>query len=721
PNRNNFQICSVPQLKRWLLTWVPVLSWLPRYSIREDGLGDLIAGISVGIMHLPQGMAYALLASVPPVYGLYTSFYPVLIYFIFGTSRHVSIGTFAVISMMIGSVTERLAPDAHFLVNGTNSSSGFYINEAARDTYRVQVATASTLLTGAFQVVLGMMRFGFVGTYLSEPLVRGYTTGAAAHVVISQLKYLFGVSPQRHNGPLELIYTLVDVCALLPQTSVPTLVISVVSLAVLILVKEINSIYSRKLPLPIPIELLVIIAATLTSYYIHLGDIHQVQVVGEIPSGLLPPAMPDRGLFSSLVGDAFAVAVVSYAISISLGKTFALKYGYKVDNNQELVALGLSNTVGGFFHCYSVTSSMSRSLVQESTGGKTQMAGAISAVIVLITVLKLGALFEELPKAVLSTIVFVNLKGMFKQCADLPLLWKTNRVDLLVWVVTFACTLLLNLDVGLAVSVTFSLLTVILRTQRPKYYVLGWLPGTELYVDAQTYAEILGITIFRCSSFLYHANAELYRQALEEKSGINVNKLLKHKRKRIAKEKREAQKNRKSKQLRNNAMVVIPTNQPAFSVNKETEFARQCGSDPCTDSASVGQSECVANGNVNWGFQDEEDTCATSTRIHMSSQSSTHSVILDLSTVGFVDTVTLKMLKNVREQISVCVCVCVCVSVCVVQHLEQGGFFSEGVCKSKVFPTIHDAVLHCLMLKGRELPSHQPIQVKISHTVANSG
>uniref|UniRef100_A0AAY4CIR3 STAS domain-containing protein n=1 Tax=Denticeps clupeoides TaxID=299321 RepID=A0AAY4CIR3_9TELE len=604
--------CSVPQLKRWLLTWVPVLSWLPRYSIREDGLGDLIAGISVGIMHLPQGMAYALLASVPPVYGLYTSFYPVLIYFIFGTSRHVSIGTFAVISMMIGSVTERLAPDAHFL--------------------------GQTFPLFYSQVVLGMMRFGFVGTYLSEPLVRGYTTGAAAHVVISQLKYLFGVSPQRHNGPLELIYTLVDVCALLPQTSVPTLVISVVSLAVLILVKEINSIYSRKLPLPIPIELLVIIAATLTSYYIHLGDIHQVQVVGEIPSGLLPPAMPDRGLFSSLVGDAFAVAVVSYAISISLGKTFALKYGYKVDNNQELVALGLSNTVGGFFHCYSVTSSMSRSLVQESTGGKTQMAGAISAVIVLITVLKLGALFEELPKAVLSTIVFVNLKGMFKQCADLPLLWKTNRVDLLVWVVTFACTLLLNLDVGLAVSVTFSLLTVILRTQRPKYYVLGWLPGTELYVDAQTYAEakeILGITIFRCSSFLYHANAELYRQALEEKSGINVNKLLKHKRKRIAKEKRE------------NAMVVIPTNQPAFSVNKETEFARQCGSDPCTDSASVGQSECVANGNVNWGFQDEEDTCATSTRIHMSSQSSTHSVILDLSTVGFVDTVTLKMLKNI--------------------------------------------------------------------------
>uniref|UniRef100_A0A3Q2VQV5 SLC26A/SulP transporter domain-containing protein n=1 Tax=Haplochromis burtoni TaxID=8153 RepID=A0A3Q2VQV5_HAPBU len=191
-------------LKHILLTWVPVLSWLPRYSIRENALGDLISGCSVGIMHLPQGMAYALLASLRPVYGLYTSLFPVLVYFIFGTSRHISIGTFAVISIMVGSVTERLAPDSNFIVNGTNGTETVDIDK--RDAYRVQVACSLTVLTGIFQILLGVVRFGFVVTYLSEPLIRGYTTGSACHVCVSQLKYLFGITPSRFTGPLSLIY-----------------------------------------------------------------------------------------------------------------------------------------------------------------------------------------------------------------------------------------------------------------------------------------------------------------------------------------------------------------------------------------------------------------------------------------------------------------------------------------------------------------------------------
>uniref|UniRef100_A0A8C1ZF47 Si:ch211-117c9.2 n=1 Tax=Cyprinus carpio TaxID=7962 RepID=A0A8C1ZF47_CYPCA len=467
------------------------LSWIPQYSVRENGLGDLVSGVSVGIMHLPQGMAYALLASVPPVFGLYTSFYPVLVYFIFGTSRHVSIGTFAVISIMIGSVSERLAPDDHFLTNGTNGS--VVMDMEARDVQRVKVAAATTLLCGIFQVLLGLVRFGFVVTYLSEPLVRGYTTGAATHVITSQLKYMFGVSPRRFSGPLQLLYTLVELGRLLPQTHIATLLISLVALTALIIVKEINSCYSRRLLLPVPIELMVV-----SSYTLH----------------------KETDATALLVGDAFAVAVVGYAINISLGKTFALKHGYKVDSNQELVALGLSNTIGGFFQCYSVTSSMSRSLVQESTGGKTQVAGMISAVIVFITVLKLGPLFEQLPTAVLSSIVFVNLKGMFMQCQDIPALWRSSRVDLLVWLVTFLCTVLLNLDLGLAASITFTLLTVICRTQRPRYSLLGRVHDTELYLETDSYKEakaIPGITIFRSSAMIYYANAELYQEALLKK------------------------------------------------------------------------------------------------------------------------------------------------------------------------------------------------------------
>ncbi|XDV45579.1 hypothetical protein PO909_013658 [Leuciscus waleckii] len=694
--------CSVGQWKIWIVTWIPVLSWIPRYSVQENGLGDLVSGVSVGIMHLPQGMAYALLASVPPVFGLYTSFYPVLVYFIFGTSKHVSIGTFAVISIMIGSVSERLAPEDHFLTNGTNGS--VVMDTEARDVQRVKVAAATTLLCGIFQVLLGLVRFGFVVTYLSEPLVRGYTTGAATHVIISQLKYMLGVSPRRFTGPLQLLYTLVELGSLLPQTHIPTLVISLVALTALVIVKEINSCCRHKLLLPVPIELMLIIAVTLVSHYTDLKAVNGVDVVGKIPSGLVPPRVPEVGFFSSVVGDAFAVAVVGYAISISLGKTFALKYGYKVDSNQELLALGFSNVIGGFFQCYSVTSSLSRSLVQESTGGKTQVAGVISAVIVLITVLKLGSLFEELPTAVLSTIVFVNLKGMFMQCQDIPALWKSNSVDLLVWLVTFLCTVLLNLDLGLAASIIFTLLTVIFRTQRPSYSLLGRVPDTELYLETESYKEakaIPGITIFRSSAMLHYANAELYQEALLEKSGINVPELKKRK-----EEEKEKKRQQKEKDKQTGVLRVLANRLLVSMKNVSESVHRQR-----TDHEHIINDNGIAtvsHGNMNRGFQPEQDSEEEeqdNSETHSSScdnvEEHTHSVILDFTPVSFIDTVTLKTLKNIFQNFAeVDVTVYIAGSqVCVVQQLERGGFFSESVSKGRLFPSIHDAVLHCLCLR----------------------
>ncbi|XP_062397531.1 solute carrier family 26 member 6 [Sardina pilchardus] len=719
--------CSLPKLKVWLFSWLPILSWLPRYKIRENGLGDLISGVSVGIMHLPQGMAYALLASLPPVYGLYTSFYPVLVYFIFGTSRHVSVGTFAVISIMIGSVCERLAPDANFMANITSNGSAVgemgEVDKAARDAYRVQIATSITLLSGIFQVLLGLVRFGFVVTYLSEPLVRGYTTGAATHVVVSQLKYLFGINPKRFSGPMSQVYILIDLCYELPGTNIPTLVVSLVALAVMIIVKELNACYSKKLPLPIPIELIVIIGATVISYYGNLNQMYEIDVVGVIPSGLVPPRVPDLSLFPSVVGEAFAIAVVGYAINISLGKTFGLKHGYKVDSNQELVALGLCNTVGGFFQCYSVTTSLSRSLIQESTGGKTQVAGAISALIVLVTVLKLGSLFEELPKAVLATIVFVNLKGMFKQYMDIPMLWKSNKVDLLIWVVTCICTVLLNLDLGLAASIAFSLLTVIFRTQLPKYYLLGWVPGTELYLDTETYEEakeIPGITIFRSSATVYYANAEMYRDALEDKSGININKLLKQKKKQAAKQQRlqaKEEKRAQKQKTKENGAVSVAANGTAHPVHKETDSVHWRGSNADLQKGN-GVALHSANGCVNKGFEQESgthtcdvghDTMLEEGRsAEVSSGSCKHSIILDLSTVGFADTVALKTLKNICRdfgEVDMTVYLAGC-QVCVVRQLERGGFFSASIPKSRLFPSIHDAVLHCLNHMGKDLPSY---------------
>uniref|UniRef100_A0A3B3WQ23 STAS domain-containing protein n=1 Tax=Poecilia mexicana TaxID=48701 RepID=A0A3B3WQ23_9TELE len=649
--------CSVSQVKNVLLTWIPILSWLPKYPFRENIISDLMSGCSVGIMHLPQGMAYALLASLRPVLGLYSSLYPVLVYCIFGTSRHISIGTFAVISIMVGSVTERLAPDSNFILNGTNGSE--IVNLAARDSYRVQVACSLTVLSGIFQLLLGLVKFGFMVTYLSEPLIRGYTTASACHVCVSQLKYLFGVKPARFTGPFALVY---------------------------------------------------IITATVVTYFCGLNTEYSVDVVGEIPTGFKPPRAPDTTLFSQLIGDAFAVAIVGYAINISLGKTFAIKHGYKVDSNQELVSLGLCNTIGGLFRCYAVTSSMSRSLVQESTGGKTQVAGMISSVIVLIAVLKIGSLFEDLPKAVLSTIVFVNLKGMFKQFMDLPMLWKTNKVDLLVWLVTFISTILLNLDLGLAVSIGFSMLTIIFKTQLPRYSILGNVPGTELYLDIDAYKEakeIPGIKIFHSSATINFTNAEMYLESLQEKSGIDIGKLQTEKKKQEAKQRREQEKQKKREKDEAKKNVCILLNK-----NKDNQNGVVL-SMPDTDSDISGK------GQINWGYHSNRVTSDSDSDSYevftvdsnqgeggkkSCCRSGTHSIILDVSVTSSMDTVAVKTLKNIFSDfgdVGVTIYLAGC-QACVVEQMERANFFSEAVPKSCLFVSVHDAVLHIFKKLGQE-------------------
>uniref|UniRef100_A0A3Q2Z4K6 Solute carrier family 26 member 6 n=1 Tax=Hippocampus comes TaxID=109280 RepID=A0A3Q2Z4K6_HIPCM len=600
--------CSGPRVKRSLLGSIPVLSWLPRYAIKENALGDLISGLSVGIMQLPQGMAYALLAGVAPVFGLYSSFYPVLIYFIFGTSKHISIGTFAVISVMLGGVTERLAPDSNFMIwdNMTNVS---VLDVLARDAERMRVATAVTFLAGLFQILLGLVHFGFVVTYLSEPLVRGYTTGAAIHVIVSQLKYTFGFSPLRYSGPLSLIYTVLEICYLIPQTNIGTLVVSIVAIISLILAKELNSYLSKKIPVPIPVELLGITIATLVSWQVNLQGKYGVDVVGEIPSGLQPPVFPPTSLFGQVIGDAFALSVVGYGIAISLGRIFALKYGYKVDSNQELIALGLSNSIGAVFQCIAVSCSMSRSMVQESTGGKTQVAGALSAVVILFITLWIGALFEDLPKAMLAAIIYVNLHGMMKQFMDIPALWRSNKTDMVIWVATFLLTLLLNPDLGLAASIGFSMLTVIFRTQLPKYSKLGQVPNTEIYKPLEDYPqvrEVPGILIFRSSATLYFANAEMYQDALDKKSGIDITKIL------SAKKKLEAKKKKYENQKAKNA-----------AKNNTADMERELE-------------------------EHEKDVAAIQVDAE-SDPSLPRAIILDLSPVNFLDTVGVKTLRGVRK------------------------------------------------------------------------
>uniref|UniRef100_A0AAX7VE92 STAS domain-containing protein n=1 Tax=Astatotilapia calliptera TaxID=8154 RepID=A0AAX7VE92_ASTCA len=622
----NIHRCSSEKAKAAALSFMPILSWLPSYPVKKYLFSDVVSGLSTGVVQLPQGLAYAMLAAVPPVYGLYSSFYPVLLYTFFGTSRHISVGTFAVISLMIGGVAVREAPDSMFMnINATGSNASDAINVELRDKSRVQVAVMVTTLAGLIQVTClnhCLLRFGFVAIYLTEPLVRGFTTAASMHVVISQLKYLLGVETQRYSGFLSAIYSVKAVLSRITSTNIATFLLGLGCIIFLYVIKVLNERFKKKLPIPIPGEIIVVIVSTGISYGLSLSKEYKVHVVGNIPTGLRPPAAPNISLLPNLVTDSFAIAIVGFSMDVSLAKIFALKHGYSVDGNQELIALGLCNFISSFFQTFAVTCSMSRSLVQESTGGKTQIAGLLASLLVLVVVVAVGFVFEPLPQTALAAIIMVNLIGMFKQFRDIPSLWRTSKIELAIWVIAFIASVLLGLDYGLLVAVTFAILTVIYRTQSPKTSILGHVANTGLYCDVDEYeevnaAEYEGIKIFHSNSSVYFANSDLYVNSLKEKTGLNPEHL---------QAARKAQKKRKEKTNSNRSSPL-----------------KICAKDEAVTHDVLSQSH-VAEDQKNGQFGDRHGDSEEA--VFLEPFSTVHSIILDWTSATFIDSVGAKVIKE---------------------------------------------------------------------------
>lgn len=462
--------------------FLPILDQLRDYD-RGRLRSDLSAGLTVGVMLIPQGMAYALIAGMPPIYGLYASLVPLVVYALMGTSRQLAVGPVAMVSLLVAAGVGPLA---------------------AGDPQRyIELALLLALMVGVLQVAMGLLRFGFLTNFLSHPVLAGFTSAAALIIGASQLKHLVGVNLPNSNHVHEIVLAL---GAQVGQVHPLTLGIGGAAMALMVGLKR----WRRTFPGPL------VVVALFTGAAAFLGlEGAGLRVVGDVPGGLPLPALPalEWGVLGALLPVALTIALVGFMESIAVAKVYATRHRYEVDANQELVALGAANLAGSFFRAFPVTGGFSRTAVNEQAGARTTVSTLVSAGIIALTLLFLTGLFRTLPNAVLAAIVLVAVANLvnWKEAVHL---WQVDRRDFGMMGVTFLATLAVGIEEGILVGVVVSLGALVYETSRPHAAVLGRLPGTRTWRNLARYPQaerVDGVTVYRVDAGLCFANAEFLK------------------------------------------------------------------------------------------------------------------------------------------------------------------------------------------------------------------
>lgn len=466
--------------------FIPILNWLPKYN-QNDLKGDLSAGLTVGVMLIPQGMAYAMLAGLPPIYGLYASTIPLIIYAIFGTSRQLAVGPVAMVALLIATGV------GHLAAPGTDQF--------------VSLAIVLALMVGLLQLTLGIFRLGFLVNFLSHPVISGFTSAAALIIGLSQLKHLLGVDIPRSNFIHEI---MINAFSNLGQVHLPTLIIGLLGIGVILIIKKVN----RSIPGP----LVAVVLGILSVFLLNLHS-QGVKIVQEVPEGLpgFSFPIPDGESLNSLLPIALTIALVGFMESIAVAKAIQAKHkNYEVDANQELIGLGLANIGGALFKAFPTTGGFSRTAVNDQAGARTGMASIISAVLIGLTLLFLTPLFFYLPKAILASVIMVAVFGLidFKEAKHL---WKTDRSDFFMLLATFVATLSLGIEQGIGIGVILSLAMVIYRNAYPHIALLGKVPESHYHRNINRFPNVKqrgDILIIRFDAPLFFANSSYFKDKL---------------------------------------------------------------------------------------------------------------------------------------------------------------------------------------------------------------
>ncbi|NWS50559.1 S26A8 protein, partial [Probosciger aterrimus] len=463
------------RFRKMILMMFPILNWLFSYRFREWIMRDLHAGLSVGMFQILQGLLGIWLTRLPlpNTNGFLSAFCCSMTYVIFGTSRHISIGSFSILNMAATNILKTLN------FNQTLSSNGSPDNYSDPSQALTLTATV-TFLTGIIQLLLGCCCLGLLKTYVPKTLIDACLTAAAVHVIVAQLTFIFDIVLDIPARPLDIFYNLFHFFLALPKANATSILLFLLSMAVLQVTSSVKIVYKSSL-MAFPMELLLIITVTIISNLIHLHAESNNAVVSMIPQRFLPPTVPDVSNLNKVILHAFSIAIVSYFLLVFVGERYASLHSYHIASNQELIAVGLCNICSSFFKSFAVSCTISGTVIQERTGGRTQLAAAIGACVMLVIALNLGHFFQMIPNCILAAIVVFNVSPFLQNFRDIPMLWRQDKYYFAIWLVTFAAVLCFGLDMGLVIAMGFAFLLITIRLHRMKMVMLGQIPNMNIY------------------------------------------------------------------------------------------------------------------------------------------------------------------------------------------------------------------------------------------------
>uniref|UniRef100_A0A8C5L2Y4 Solute carrier family 26, member 8 n=1 Tax=Jaculus jaculus TaxID=51337 RepID=A0A8C5L2Y4_JACJA len=725
--------CSWHKFLKCMLTIFPFLEWICLYRFKDWLLGDLLAGISVGLVQVPQGLTLSLLTRqlIPPLNITYASFCTSVIYVIFGSCHQMSIGPFFLVSALLIDVLKESPFNSGHLIMGTFvkddfSLPAYFINYNKS----LSVVATTTFLTGIIQLSMGMVGVGFMATYLPDAVVNAFLAAVALHIILAQITCIFGIMISFHAGPISFFYNIINYCMALPRANSTSILLFLTAVVALRINKCIRISFNQY-PIEFPMELLLILGFSIIANKINMATETSQTLIDMIPYR--------------------SVATLEL-------KTLSVLCAAP----QDLIAMGLCNVISSFFRSCVLTGAVARTIIQDKSGGRQQFASLVGAGVMLLLMVKTGRFFYKLPNAVLAGIVLSNVLPYLETIYNLPSLWRQDQYDCVVWLVTFSSAIFLGLDMGLLISLVFAFFIITVRSHRTKILLLGQIPNTNIYRSSSDYREVLhfpGVKIFQCCNSVTFVNVyQLRHKLLKETNMVRVP---------LTEEEVFQLFNDSETTLQDNnicrcfcdcdEMELPPRSDHHPSImyverfeNKEDYDASSINLIRCSflgsrdasqntseeqvpytvaspsqrnqgqsfqgsgwiSSHPVRNSEVSLEGAENAG----QGRAATRPYSDTSLPASIHTVILDFSMVHYVDSralVVLRQMCNAFQNANIVVLIAGC-HPSVVRAFEKNDFFDHGITKAQLFLSLHDAVLSAL---AKKLPEPSELSVDESETV----